>query len=1027
MSRIGGIAVLLFSLLLPADADAQATGSVVGRVVDRATQQPIAGVQVFVVGTTRGTLTDSDGRYRLGGLDGGQVSVRALIIGYEAQTQTVTVPTAGAATANFVLGTSAIALDAVTVNAVTGQAERRRELGTNVGNINVGDLPKGPITKVSDVLMARTTGVNVQGVAGTTGTSQRIRIRGANSISLSNEPLVYVDGVLFSNSTGFLGGAGGQDVSRLNDLNPEDIQSIEVLKGPAASALYGTAAANGVLLITTKRGRSGRVAWNAYVETGNIEDKNDYPLNYLSYTVRPGGAGQSFTTPTGAFNSAARSPCFNFRAALATGAPGACVQDSTVTFNTLRDARTTPFVEGYRRKFGLNVSGGSDVFQYYISGDMEDEQGVIDYNTMNKASVRGNFSAQVRRDLRLSASVGYVDNSLDLNSNDNSIFSPLINGLLGGAIFFPGTSTPDTILNFRNFGFGFSQRDLRHYVAEQDVDRFTGGLNADFRPFNWLTANFNIGLDLTDRHDYRTLQPNRLPIAQSFTVGNRTSERANTYLYNGNGSVQATFSPTASLVSTTTAGFGYNRNLFERTEGFGAGIVAGTANLGGTTSLFSVDEDFSEVITVGGYVREQLAWKDRVFLAGSVRGDDNSAFGVDYGFVYYPSLSLSWVVADEPWFPQIRQLSSFRLRAAYGTSGLRPDFRDAQTFFTTAAVSVAGANVPGVTLSNTGNTDLKPERTTEIEIGGDLGLFGDRVSVDFTHFTKESRDALISRRLPPSFGLTASVFDNLGRVRNWGTELGINANVFESRNFGLDMRISATTLDNRIEELGEGVAPIIFNRGNQGHVEGYPTGAFFQREIVIDDADNNGLLAISEVTLGDTALASQFVGPALPKFSRSLWTQVTAFRYITISTLFDWRGGNYQLNETESFRCARGFAIGDRGCRATGDPTASLDEQARFIADIFRGSGRGYVEKADFVKWRELAVTLGTPEWVANRVRALRGASLTLSGRNLKTWTDYSGLDPEVNESGGGANFSQNEFNTQPPVRYYTARLNFVF
>ncbi|MGQ0816258.1 MAG: SusC/RagA family TonB-linked outer membrane protein [Gemmatimonadota bacterium] len=1012
-SRLLTLAVLL---LAPVTAWAQ-NASVTGRVTDANNQQAIAGAQVFVVGTTRGTLTDQEGRYRISDLPAGPTSVRVVIIGYESPTREVTLTAGATATVDFALATSAVALDQVVVNAITGQAERKREVGTNVSTIPVAELNKGTITRFTDVLTGRATGLNLQSVAGTTGTSQRVRIRGANSLSLSNEPLIYVDGVQFSNSKGLALGVGGQDVSRLNDINPNDIENIEILKGPAASALYGTAAANGVLLITTKRGKTGRSIWNAYAESGVIEDRTDYPDNFLAYQLNTPGAPVFTSAATPAFDRAARAPCFNFRAAT-----GACRQDSTFVFNTLRDPRTSPFQEGDRQKYGINVSGGGDALTYFLSGDFEDEIGVIDYNRLDKASFRANLNARLRENLRVQVTTGYVDSKVDLNSNDNSIFSPLINGLLGGAVFFPNVN--DTTLNFRNYGFNFSQKDLREYITEQEVDRFTGGVNANYQPLSWLNINANAGLDYVNRHDLRTLQPNRLPIAQSFTVGQRSSNRSNTYLYTLNSSGSAIFSLRPDLISTSTLGVSYQRNLFESTSGFGAGIVEGTRSLGGTTQLFNVDEDFSEIITIGGFVRQQLAWRDRVFLGASVRGDDNSAFGTDFGFIYYPSVDVSWVVADEEWFPDLPQLSTLRLRTAYGESGQRPDFRSAQTFFTTVAVTTNNATTAGVTLSGTGNVDLKPEKTREIELGFDAGLFNDRLSFDVTYYNKRSRDALISRRLPPSFGLTSSVFANLGSIRNSGTEIGVMADVINRGNVSLNLRISATTVDNEIEDIGEGIEPIIFGRGTQRHQNGFPAGAFFQAPITINDANNDGKLALDEVTVGDTA---QFIGPSLPTFNRSISGQLTLFRYITIATLFDWRGGNFQLNSTESFRCGRGFAIGERGCAATGDPNASLEEQARFIAAIFKGSNAGYIEDAEFVKWRELSLTLGTPEWLVARINALRGASLTLAGRNLKTWTDSSGLEPEINESGGDTNFTQNEFNTQPPVRTLSARLNFVF
>ncbi|MGH7718993.1 MAG: SusC/RagA family TonB-linked outer membrane protein [Gemmatimonadaceae bacterium] len=1020
----------------PAWAAAQG-GTIEGRITDRASGQPITNAQVLIVGTTRGSLSGEDGTYRLANVTPGAVQVRALRIGYSAATQAVTVTAGQTVTADFSLAPSALQLDQVTVSAITGQGQRRREQGTNVGNIQVADMELAPITKFADVLTGREPGVNLQGVSGSLGTGQRIRIRGANSLSLSNEPLIYVDGVQVSNSTGLSFGVGGQDASRLNDLNSEDIESIEVIKGPAASALYGTAAANGVLLVTTKRGRAGSTRWNFFTEFAQTEDRTDYPANFYAYRA-PTTAGAPLLVQTGpligTLDRTARPRCTNFSA----GA-GTCVQDSVLVFNTLEDPRTTPFSKGNAERYGLSVSGGTDRVSYFFSADMERESGVIDYNVQDKLGFRANVNAQLRDNVNLTFTSSYINNQLILNSNDNNIFSPLINGLVGAPIFFERdqgnplfclTTEGDNCLNY---GFFFTNGENREFVTNQAADRFTLGVNATWQPIAWLSLNANGGFDLTDRHDFQTVQPDRVPIAESFAIGFRQSQRTNNFLYTGNASATATYDLTEDIALTSAFGASYSRGLLENTLCSGAGIVAGTASCGGTVRLFDVDEDFQEIITIGGFFRQQFSWRDRLFLSASVRGDDNSAFGQDFGLVYYPAASLSWVVGEEPWFPQLSLLSSVRLRGAFGVSGLRPNFRDAETFLNTVAVTRSNLNVAATTLANLGNPDLKPERTTEYEGGFDLGLFRERVALDFTYFSRRSKDALVLRQISPSFGLTqtteggaeaSDIFQNLGSIRNWGTELGLTADVVNRPNARFTVRFTNSTLDNEIEELGEDIAPIIFNRGNQRHQESYPAGAFFQRPMTFSDANGDGKIALAEVQLGDTAV---FIGTSLPEYTRTLAFDLTVFKYFSVTTLFDQRGGHKQLNDTEQFRCTTALSRGDRGCAATDDPNASLFDQARFVASRFLGSRVGYIEDADFVKWRELALTIRAPESLIRRFGAVRGASLTLAGRNLQTWTDYSGLDPEVNETGGDTNFTQGEFNTQPPVRSFIARFNFTF
>jgi outer membrane receptor protein involved in Fe transport len=545
--------------------------------------------------------------------------------------------------------------------------------------------------------------------------------------------------------------------------------------------------------------------------------------------------------------------------------------------------------------------------------------------------------------------------------------------------------------------------------------------NVTWRPFNWLNLRANGGIDLTDRFTYITVQPGVLPISESWANGFRNSERENMFLYSGVLSGVANFQLRHDLFSTTTLGTQYTKNLWEATRCYGSSLVLGTSSCSTTSALFTVDEDYFEIITVGGYVQQELAWRDKVFLAGGLRGDDNSSFGADFGFVYYPSASLSWVIGEEGWFPEMDFMSGLRLRTAFGTSGLRPGMRDAVTLYAPLTAATKDGDQPGVALSALGNPQLKPEKSTEFELGFDVGLFQDRLGVDFTYFNKESKDALIERRLPGSLGLTTTVFDNLGKVKNTGTELGVNFSAIQNENIGLNIGFTNTTLKNEVLELGEGVDDIIINRGQQRHAEGYSAGSFFQRAISWDDADGNGLLTNDEVTIADEAT---FVGVALPEWSRTFFADLRLFNWITISTLFEGRGGHKTIDFTENFRC--GFRD-TRGCGAVADPTASLEYQAAHIADRYLGSGAGFIYDADFYKWRELSITFDMPSYLTDYMQQLDGLRLTLAGRNLAIWTDYPGLDPEANEGGGDDNFGQSEFNTQPPVRYLMLRLDYSF
>jgi TonB-dependent starch-binding outer membrane protein SusC len=351
------LAVLL--LLASGPLDAQTTGAVTGRVTNRSTGQPVTGAQVLLANTARSTFTGQDGRFLIPGIPAGTHDIRVSIIGYSESTQRVTVRAGETEVLNFELAESAVELGAVIV-AVTGQQQTARQMGNVVGQIRVADVELAPVTNMTALLQGRTPGVSVMPASGTTGAAQRIRIRGTNSISLSNEPLLIIDGVRATMVDGFTNASTWQSPSRLNDINPDDIETIEILKGPAAAALYGTAAANGVIQVTTRRGRAGAPRWAVYTEQARITDPTQWPASFRSH-----------------------SGCIITDLAEGDCSPADLAPGQLYSFNPLTDPRTNPFKDGYRAKYGMSVSGGTDVVTYYLSADRENEDGIYQFQGIN--------------------------------------------------------------------------------------------------------------------------------------------------------------------------------------------------------------------------------------------------------------------------------------------------------------------------------------------------------------------------------------------------------------------------------------------------------------------------------------------------------------------------------------------------------------------------------------------------------------------------------------------------------------------
>jgi TonB-linked SusC/RagA family outer membrane protein len=996
-------------------------GAITGTVINGQSLAPVNAAQVFIPGTDIGTLSDRDGQYRLAPVPVGQVTVEVRLIGFRSQTQTVTVSAGQLATLDFQLDVSAVQLEDVTVNVVTGLERRRRQLGSNSATVDAADVNKGKIQDFSDFLIGRAEGVIMNDVSGDVGTSQRIRIRGSASISLSNEPLIIVDGIYFSNDRTFNGLTGGQEPSRLNDLSPEEIQNIEVIKGPAAAALYGTVGANGVILITTKRGTPGGTDWHFYGEAGQLEDRTDYPLNYAAIENISGNTSAP-VFDEGGFNSDDWVACNNHEAAA-----GDCTQEQFLTFNTLLDPRTTIFQKGSRALYGMNIGGGTPTATYFLSAEYKDEDGVLDFdfNNEEKWNARANLDAALLDNLNASLSIGFVARDVVFMSQDNSIFSSMIGGLGGTAGFVPGGHPNEATggPNPQNYLFNRNLQDQAEASQNsQDTDRFTGSVNASWQPLDWLSAQGTFGIDLSSNFDSWTVQPGLDNLTSTWVMGRRNAARYERQNWTGNISVSGTTDiPGTDISSVTTVGASYQEELLNGVSCFGSGLIAGTDSCASTSVLFSVDERFLNVVTVGAFAQQEFSLADKLFLTGSVRMDDNSNFGGNSTVEYYPSVSVSYLLSEESFFPESDIISELRLRGSWGVAGLRPAFRDAITLFGPVTATFRGENLPGVELSETGNELLKPERSTEWEAGADLGLFQDRVGIGFTYFRKSSKDALIERRLAPSFGLTTSLWQNLGEITNQGTEMSLRALALDKRDARVNVTLQWTTLKNRVVDLGEDVEPITF--GEQRHKNDFSAGSFFSEPFTASDADGNGLLSIDEVEAGDEEV---FINEAWPTWTASLNLDVELFQFLRASTLFDARGGNSQSNFTEKFRCDRYFLDG-RGCNATGGQNAGLDQQSRWVAGRFHGTNFGFVEESDFIKWREISFTLTAPPSLASKHVLLERTSLTFSGRNLQTFTDYSGLDPEVNWAGAGSNFRQEEFNTQPPVRVFTLRLDVRF
>ncbi len=1011
------------SLLAAPRAEAQvAGGTITGRVTDAATGNPVAQVRVLVSGTQNGTLTSDNGRYTLRVTTTGAVTLDVNRIGFEATKLTVTVSGATPVVADIQIKQSAFSLAAV-VTTVTGQ-QRKVELANATATVNVAErIAELPVSNLSQVLTGRAAGVSVV-ASGEPGVGSRIRIRGQSSISLSNEPVVIIDGVRVASSTGSSAiGVGGQTPSRLDDINPEEIESIEIVKGPSAATLYGTEAAAGVINITTKRGKSGRTAWNFYSERGLSQDPREgsYPLLYNAW-------GRN--TVTGAAQ----------RCDIVFRLDGRCSVDSVTSGNVLNIDSLSPIDLGQRGQYGAQVSGGSDKVQYFVSGEIEREDGIykmpaqeiarlelergvsglprgqIRPQGLDRNNLRLNLTAQVAPKATLQLSSGYVNsNTRRVLNNDNS--TGLMVQAMGGA-WNPSNRDGRGVPLPGMFSFPFG--DVFSRVTTQELNRFINSATGRYDPTEWLNLRATVGYDYSLRDDIGINRFNEGIFQFPGRNGQITSARTTI----GQGTVDLGGTVTKQLTSwlgtKTSVGMQFIRNDFEQGAGTGENLPPGATTVS-AAAIRNATQSFDYNRTLGYYIEEQLSFRDRLFVTAAVRRDAASAFGSEARSIYYPKLGASWLVSDESFLPKFDWLQSLRLRATYGASGQLPGATDALRFFTPfPATLTGGVDAPSVTLSALGNSDLKPEYGAEVESGFDATMFNGKTNLVFTYYRKETRDALVSRDLAPSLAGIQSRFENIGNVLNSGFELEYTQKLVDRKSLYAEVLVNGSTNRNELLTLGEGVKPLLTGAGSRITMRqspGFPLYGMWGRGYTFNDANNDGVLAVGEVTLLDSA---QFVGPSFPTREFAVAPTIELLdRKLRISAQIDRKWGMLKLNNTLRHQCQ-----GGNSCRGRMDPTAPLEMQAAAIA-ANAGVFTGMYEDGSFTRLRELAVSYQLPQSWARAVKAQRW-NLIMTGRNLAVWTPFSGVDPESTQSNSD-NRGNEEFFSTPLMRTWTVRMNFNY
>ena len=1003
-------------------ADAQV---ITGRITDAQSGQTIAAAQVFVSALDLGALSEGNGTYSIQNVPAGTHIVSVQRLGFQSVEQSVTLGAGQTVQLNFTLQSQALALDEIVVTGTAGGSQRRA-IGNVVAQVTMDDLTTvAPVSNVEEALAGRTPGVMLL-PATSAGGGSRIRIRGVSSIGLAGDPIIFVDGVRLNENRTQRNRHYSQ--SRLADFDPADIESIEIIKGPAAATLYGTEASDGVIQIVTKRGQVGAPVFEFSTELG----QNWFP-DWESYR-RDAWAPIPALCPT--------LPCSDVS------------QLKRINYAEEDIARGLPatFQSGLIQRYNFSVRGGTDLIRYSFGVNRADQEGVVYWNTDQRNSLR---------------------TSIGITANDN------LNILFNGS-FFQGEYRPPESFWAGEFGWGgrpttffdgttglqdFDEDSRRGWIGggpeRYDISRFdhsntskrsTWSIQADLENFGWLTHRMTFGVDQVYEREV-TFYPKEGTTfwhGSNGELGDKNVEQLDAPVYTVDFSGTATFRFMDGVLGTATS---YGAQYYNKQEIFtgshGENFAVPALGTVGAASVTDATERFVENTTFGVYFQEQLDWDNRIFLTGAVRFDDNSAFGADFNRAVYPKVSGAWVLSEED-FWNIDFIDQFRFRGAWGEAGKQPD-AFASTRLYTPVTGPGGA--PILTPDQFGNPELGPETGSEFEVGFETALFDSRFSVDFTYYRRKTVDAIVGQTLSPSLWPGAAgdfaggiQLVNIGQVNTWGSETALNAQIIREGPLQWDMDIAFSTQGNKIADMG-GIERIQVGRA-RAHYQGFSIAAESDKRVIHAEFVNgvNGPVTNVlcdpgsgkrdlEFTPIEGLSTAEIIAIGIPCDDAPLlvWGKSDPTKLLNVNTtftIFD----NWRLSANIDGQFGHVMSHDYQGARFTSFPSARLvwlQDQAipQSYRDVTR-NGLSYAE-AGFLKLREVALAYRVPQSLASRMGA-SSANIRVGVRNWKRiWLEQRRVyrerpsDPEVardtydfgGESGGG----------WPVSSQWTARVTLTF
>lgn len=972
-----GLAAILAVAVPAAPVQAQ-TGVIQGQVLDGASRRPLGNAQVLVAGTGIGQLTNSSGNFLLLNVPAGEQTVQVTLIGYTEAEQTVTVSAGQTASVDFELGSTAISLNEIVVTGV-GAETTRRALGTSVEVLSAEDFELAPVQSVDQLLQGRVAGATVNATSAQPGTGSLINFRGVSSVFGAQTPVIYVDGVRVDNDQSTAAGTGGEQSSALADLLTSDIERIEVTKGGAASTLFGSDAATGVIQIFTKKGTPGAPRITARVEHG-------LEMPELKYIFDMG-------------------VIFPER-----------VESGEITERFMRDLY---FKNDRTQNYYVGVSGGTADVTYSVSGRLEDRGGTQPRDASTNYNIRGGLQASLTEDFTLEFSGSYVRHNFERLYNGAAIADPLTTFEVGDALFFSGASTLHEALDI-----------FLMPLIDESVNRFIFSAGARWNIRDDLTFKMTLGTD-NRNNQQRTYQP--IGFTPGEPTGNlRRYDRNFTSVSLDGGLTYAWESAGGTVGSSLTIGVQGFRE--DESVIFGNGrtfALPGTFDFG-SAAVITAGEGNIEVFNGGVYVDEQLSLWDKLYVGGGFRVDAGSSFGDNIETELYPKATGSYILSDDISLPVVDEL---KLRAAYGQTGKFPGaFLKDRTF---SATSFRGESAPR--FANPGNEDLRPEKTSTIEAGIDAAFWGNRIGLDFTAYEARTTDALFQVPRQPVTG-QGTQQENVGELLNRGVEVAINLQVLNTQFLAWSIGGTFNYNHNEVTDMG-GVADFSVDNsqkrvtgcwtqeeeGNDDTCRGGPVGAWWVT--MPTDTNGDGLPDGSERNFTGTF--------PVPDKSGGVNTTISLGNDLTISALADWAGGHEVIDygsiwatfngiyRRERVRCGMDAGSAE-GCayafptqyRADGTVRGKYSQSAARSAFLYDG---------DYFKIREVSVRYALPEAWVSLVNASRG-TLYANGRNLWIWSVNEMIDGELSGlNGGGLELGGESSITLSPNRTFRVGVEVVF